>query len=441
MHRRALLGLIASSPALAGLPPPRLRRRLFWFQDQKLGLMLHWGPYSLLGCIESWPLSWADRAWANPSVKTREEMTAFRARYFALPDRFDPPAFEPDAWADVAHAAGMRYVVFTTKHHDGFCMFDTRQTDYRVTHPRVPFSRHPRANVTWHVFEAFRRRGLGIGAYFSKPDWHSPDYWDPARWAEDRNPNYAPRAEPARWARFVRFTHAQIRELVTGYGRIDVLWLDGAQVKPPEQDLDMDRLVAAARARQPDLLVVNRGSGGLHEDYATPEQEVPRAPRLDTPWESCITVGTSWSFKPDDEYKPASRLIATLVEVVAKGGNVVFNVGVQPDGRLPAGAVARLQGLGAWMAVNAEAIHGTRPVAPFFTEDAAFTTKGGALYAFLRNTIGGRVHLPRLRLRRDARAVLLGTGAAVPLRADGDGFSLEVPRNLPVAHLPVVKLA
>jgi alpha-L-fucosidase len=169
----------------------------------------------------------------------------------------------------------MKYVVFTTKHHDGFSMFDTRLSDYRITAPGVPFHANQRSNVVREVFNAFRESSFAIGAYFSKADWHCPDYWDPAAPARTRNPNYDPLARPEKWSKFVAFAHGQIEELMTGYGPIDILWLDGGQVRPPQQDLQMDRLVAMARQHQPGLIVVDRTVGGRYENYRTPEQEVP----------------------------------------------------------------------------------------------------------------------------------------------------------------------
>lgn len=255
--------------------------RLEWFQDLKLGFMLHWGPYSQWGCIESWPLVPAD-AWARPDdlpawVERGRDLERFRRDYRALPTTFNPVHLDPDRWAEEASAAGMRYVVFTTKHHDGFCMFDTRTTTNRITASHVPFHAHPRSNVVWEVFRAFRDRGFGIGAYFSKADWSHPAYWDPERTITDRNPNYDPLAEPDRWARFVAFTHAHVEDLVTGYGPVDILWLDGGQVRPPQQDIRMDDLVAKARRHQPQLIVCDRTVGGRHEQYRTRSRKSPTA--------------------------------------------------------------------------------------------------------------------------------------------------------------------
>ena len=432
MRRREALKLGMTLPvapaAFSGARsgPERLKQRLEWFRDQKFGLFLHWGAYSQLGCIESWPLVWADRKWANPAVTTRDEMVAFRKKYFALPATFDPRRFDPRVWARAARRAGMRYVMFTSKHHDGFTMYDTRKTDYRVTHPSVPFSRHPRANVTAQVFQAFRAEGLAIGAYFSKADWHSPDYWHPERWPEDRRANYDTAADPQRWRRFVEFTHAQIRELLTGYGKIDILWLDGNWMQPPREDLRMRELVATARRLQPDILVVDRNSRDF-EDYLTPEQEVLSKPLLDRAWESCMTMGKQWSYNPADEYKSTRSLLDTLVDVTAKGGNLLLNLGPTPDGELPAPGVERLEEIGRWMAVNGEALHGTRPAAPYRTGGAAFTrTSATQAYAILLEPPKARLVLPSFRPPAGARATLLGSPAPVDWRAQGDGAVVDL---------------
>ncbi|MBM3473594.1 MAG: hypothetical protein FJX75_10030, partial [Armatimonadetes bacterium] len=241
---------------------PTLADRLEWFRDRKFGLFMHWGPYSQWGCIESWPLVEED-TWARPDdlpawVERGKDIERFKRDYFALNRTFDPTEFDPRPWAAAAKRAGMQYVVFTTKHHDGFSMFDTRQTDYRITHPDCPFSSDPRANVAREVFDAFREEGFGIGVYFSKSDWHCPYYWSPDRPARTRNPNYDTAAEPEKWERFAQFVHGQIEELMTGYGPVDILWLDGGQVRPPLQDIRMDEIAAMARTHQPGLIIADR---------------------------------------------------------------------------------------------------------------------------------------------------------------------------------------
>jgi hypothetical protein len=171
-----------------------LPQRLEWFQDLKFGFMMHWAPYSQWGCIESWPLVEEDKFGRPDDLKAWTErgkdMARFTRDYWALPKTFNPVKFDPREWADAAKGAGMKYVVFTTKHHDGFAMFDTHLSDYRITAPDVPFHSNARSNVVREVFSAFRKEGFPIGAYFSKSDWHCPDYWDPAQPAKTRNPNY-----------------------------------------------------------------------------------------------------------------------------------------------------------------------------------------------------------------------------------------------------------
>src|SRR5262245_16406940 len=247
-------------------PDPLVRQKVEAWQDLKLGLLMHWGTYSQWGIVESWSLCAEDEPWCKRSM---DDYTAYKAAYEKLQTTFNPVKFDPERWAKAAKDAGMRYVVFTTKHHDGFTMFDTTLSDYKITSPKTRFSSNARADVTKAIFDAFRGQGFWVGAYFSKPDWHSPDYWWPNFATPDRNPNYDIKKYPERWARFVAFTHAQIDELMSRYGRVDILWLDGGWVRPltdaqikaainapdykfahvQSQDIDMPRLVAEARAK------------------------------------------------------------------------------------------------------------------------------------------------------------------------------------------------
>ncbi len=419
-------------------PDANLAQRLEWFQDMKFGLFLHWGVYSQTGSIESWPMVWEDRNWSNPAIKTKEEMVEYRKKYFALNRTFNPTAFNPDMWAAAAKAAGMKYVVFTTKHHDGFSMFDTRQTDYRITSPQVPFSRDPHSNVAFEVFRAFRAQGFGIGAYFSKSDWHCPYYWRPDVFALDRNPNYDTGADSERWGKFVSFVHGQVRELMTGYGNIDILWLDGGQVVPPKQDIQMAKLSAMARSYQRDLIIANRDAGDAYEDYLTPEQKVPDQP-LPKPWESCITMAKQFSYNANDVYKPTHDLIHLLVNIVAKGGNLLLNIGPSPEGTLPETALSRLKEIGAWMDVNSEAIYGTRPAAPYRDGRCALTRKGNSIFAIYlaeegENTLPQQVRLTSVQPAAGSSVRLLGSAAKLPWSRDGGVTVIDVPdavRNSP----------
>jgi alpha-L-fucosidase len=420
-------------------PEPWLGQRMEWFQDQKFGFMMHWAPYSQWGCIESWPLVDEDKFGRpddlKPWTERGKDMARFTRDYWALPRTFNPVKFDPRKWAATAKEAGMKYAVFTTKHHDGFSLFDTKLSDYRITAPDVPFHANARSNVVREVFNAFRKEKFGIGTYFSKADWHCPDYWDPTAPARTRNPNYDTLAQPEKWRRFVEFTHGQIQELMTGYGPIDILWLDAGQVRPPQQDIRMDRLVTMARRHQPRLIVVDRTVGGRYENYRTPEQEVPDKP-LPYVWETCMTMGDQWSFKPGDNYKSTHRLIHLLVDIVAKGGNLLLNVGPQPDGELPPVAAQRMKEIGAWMKVNGEAIYGTRPIAPYKEGQVVFTQKGKSVYAIYLTPREGDglptiIRFKSLQPKAGSKVRMLGVKAPSKWKTSPVGETvIEIPSNI-----------
>ncbi|OGV75310.1 MAG: hypothetical protein A3K19_18475 [Lentisphaerae bacterium RIFOXYB12_FULL_65_16] len=418
--------------------PDWLKKRLEWFMDLRFGLFLHWGPYSQWDCCESWPLVPAD-TWARPDqlkcwTERGKDLKRFSADYRNLNRTFNPTRFAPDVWAELAESAGMKYITFTTKHHDGFCMFDTATTDYRVTHADCPFHSNRRANIFHEVVDAFRSRGLAISCYFSKSDWHSPYYWSPDTPPVDRNPNYDTRKRPELWAKFVDFVHRQVEELMTGYGKIDVLWLDGGQVRPPLQDIQMDKLAAMARTHQPGLLIADRTVGGAHENIVTPEQQIPEKP-LGVPWESCMTLGQHWKYVPNDTYKPARQVIHMLAETTSKGGNLLLGVGPTPEGTIPAEAAERLTDIGRWLRTNGEAIYGSRPVAPYQAGAVRFTAKGRYVYAIILAQEGEilpprEISIPGFRPKAGSEAALLGTSAPIKWRDEENGVRLIIPAGL-----------
>ena len=253
---------------------PLLLERLEWFQDQKLGLMMHWGPYSQLGLVESWALSDEDGDWSRNDIDWIDDMERFKQEYFDLNRTFNPIRFQPELWAKAAADGGFKYLTFTTKHHDGFCMWDTHTTNYRITGPDCPFHMHRYADICRVLFDAFRAEGLAISAYFSKADWHTPYYWAPGMERGSRmwrGPSYDPKQYPWLWEQFVQFTHAQIMELMTRYGRIDMLWLDAGWVNARRnQDIRLGEVVEKARQIQPWLLTADRTVGGPYENLITP---------------------------------------------------------------------------------------------------------------------------------------------------------------------------
>ena len=417
-------------------------KKIEMWKDARFGMFIHWGPITLKG---------TEIGWSRGKEVPIEE-------YDALYKRFNPVNFDAEAWVKLAKDAGMKYIIFTSKHHDGFCMFDTKYTDYKITSLETPFHKNPKANIAKEVFSSFRKQGFGIGAYFSKPDWHSPDYWAPEFPPLDRNVNYDPEKYPERWKKFAQFTYNQIEELMTGYGSIDILWLDGGWVRPsksqtPEsltwtkrilnQDVNMAGIAGMARKLQPGLIVVDRSVHGQFEDYHTPEQQVPDKP-LPYYWETCMTMANSWSWAYNDTYKPTNKIIHLLIDIVSKGGNFLLNIGPDPTGDLDETAYSRLHEIGAWMKVNSQAIYGSRPVVPYKEGKVCFTLgKKGEVYALYladeNEAMPSEIKLENFQPKSGAVASLLG-GGKVRWKANGKGCVIELPtsKNLPCQYAWVV---
>ena len=424
---------------------PLVRKKLESWRDLKFGMIIHWGIYAEAGIIESWSI--CSEEWI--SRDSTADYAKYKEWYWSLNSKFNPQKFDPDQWASAAKDAGMGYLVFTTKHHDGFNMFDTRQSDFKITNG--PFASHPKSNVAFHVFDAFRKQGMMIGAYYSKPDWHSEYYWWPKYATADRNNNYDIRKYPWRWERFKSFTHAQINELMSDYGSIDILWLDGGWVRPLEtineevlswgaripewsQDIHIDRIAASARAKQPGLLIVDRTVHGPYENYLTPEQNIPKE-KLDYPWESCITLGGAWSHVPNERFKSTAKVIRLLAEIVSKGGSLLLGVGPKPDGLLSDIQISRLREIGDWLKANGAAIYGTRTVDIYFDNNTFFTQgKKGETYAIvtlaedqpLPATVTWRGNLPV----KNSTVKLVMNGKKVKWERQDDAVTVFLPREV-----------
>lgn len=437
-------------------PDTLIQRRLEEWKDLKFGLLMHWGPYSQWGIVESWSICPEDLGWATGARKpgVADNYNDYVKEYEKLKTTFNPVKFNPGKWAAAAKEAGMKYVVFTTKHHDGFCMFDTKYTDYKITDKETPFSKDPRSNVTKEIFDAFRKQGFWTGAYFSKPDWHSDFYWWKKFPASDRNANYSIDKYPDQWKKFVEYTHNQVNELVSDYGKVDILWLDGGWVQkktdeevkkemmdvydgvrwarnPQSQDIDMRRLVKEVRAKQPGVIVVDRAVPGQQQNYLTPEQHIPES-GLPYPWETCMTMGNSWSYVPNDIYKPTNEIIEKLVDIVSKGGNYLLNIGPSPEGEFDPVAYQRLKEIGEWMKVNSEAIYKTRMYSVFGEGDKIRFTRskdGKTRYVFLFDFPAGEVSLSNMSLSKNETVQMLGSRKKLPWKQNGKGVKIIVPQS------------
>ncbi len=446
-----------------------IQRRLEQWKDLKFGLLMHWGTYSQWGIVESWSICPEDVSWATGGRKkgVADNYNDYVKAYENLKTTFNPVRFNPEKWAAAAKEAGMKYIVFTTKHHDGFCMFDSKYTDYKITDINCPFSSNPRSNITKEVFTAFRNENFWIGAYFSKPDWHSDFYWWRQFPACDRNANYSILKHPEQWAKYVEYTHNQINELVSDYGNIDILWLDGGWVRkktdeevkdelqevtessrsyrnPQSQDIDMPRLVREVRLKQPRMIVVDRAVPGEQQNYLTPEQQIPNE-GFPYPWETCMTMATSWSYVPNDIYKPTNEIIEKLVDIVSKGGNYLLNIGPDPNGELDPTAYLRLKEIGAWMKVNGEAIYGTRMYSSYNEGDSIHYTQtkdGRTQYIFMNEFPEGKLNLSKISFSETAKLQLLGSDKQISWRKTSQGVEITIPSMLKTVtnHVWVLKV-
>lgn len=446
-------------PFVAETDPLAVQKLEEW-KDWKFGLLMHWGPYSEWGIVESWSLCPEDEGWTQRTKGNYQNYYEYVKDYEQLGATFNPTKFDPDRWAKAAKDAGMKYMVFTTKHHDGFNMFDTKQSDYKITASWVPFHNNPKADVTKEIFNSFRNEGINIGAYFSKPDWHSEYFWWPYFPPKNRNVNYEIKKYPERWKKFQDFTYNQIEELMTGYGKVDILWLDGGWVRtkgttdtsidwqrnlPEEQDVDMARIAKMCRQKQPGIIMVDRWVPGPYENYHTPEQQIPEKP-LPYPWETCMTMAGSWSYVPNDIYKPTNTLIHNLVDIVAKGGNYLLNIGPGPDGAWHDEAYTRMKEIGEWLKINGDAIYKTRPIAPYKSGDVCFTQSkdGKTIYAIRllkeNETVPQTISFSGIDIPARSAIQLVGSSKKLKWKKEGDKTIVTVPKNTKSEHALAIKI-
>ena len=388
-------------------------KRMEWFTEARFGLFLHWGLYAIPARGE----------W----VRSDEQMP--ESAYLPFFDEFAGADFDPRAWARAAKEAGMRYAVLTAKHHDGFCLFDSRLTDFKSTN--TPCGK----DIVREFLEAFRAEGLRVGLYFSIIDWHHPDfphYGD--RYHPMRNrPEYA--NEGRDFDRYLDDMHGQVRELCENYGKLDILWFDFSYGDMRGEKWKAGELMEMVRSLQPDVIIDNRlevsgeGFGSLYEcrpnpwhgDFVSPEQIIPPKGLQDVEgrdlhWEACVTMNHNWGYCANDHYyKPAGMLIKKLVECVSKGGNLLLNVGPDARGNFPPESLERLQTIGKWMGLNSRSIYGCGKAGIEKPDYGRVIRNGNRLYFHIyENTLGP---LPLMGLKKEEIQSIrwLATGAEIPI--------------------------
>lgn len=315
------------------------------FRQHKLGFMTHFGIFNQLGIVESWALSDESDSgnWSQDKIDWTD-INSFKHQYRTLNQSFNPVRLETDKIIAFLKNTGFEYAVIPTKHHDGFCMWGTEQTKYNVV-DSTPYGK----DVYEMFLKSCKKYGISFGAYFSKPDWYVNSYWnrETDNYGATRNPNYDTSENKELWNQFVEYTHKQVDE-ITSNGKVDILWLDGGWVsKDNNQDIDIAKVAEIARKYNPQTLVVDRTCGGKYENYITPEQTIPDT-YLSVPWEANLSLGNSFAYEYDDVYKDEYYLSKTFIEVFSKGGNLLLNVALQPDGRLPKPAMLTLSKFSKW---------------------------------------------------------------------------------------------
>jgi alpha-L-fucosidase len=459
-HRRiAWLAIALAAAAAASLPVSRKRTlaqpsesgssllareaaRTAWFRDAKFGMFIHWGPYSLASVEASWPIMRPE-----PGGISQDE-------YVNLHKRFNPTQFDPAAWVKLAQEAGQRYMVFTTKHHDGFCMFDSSLTNYKITN--TPYGK----DVTAMLAKAAHDAGMPIGFYYSPPDMHNPNFRDTAKLVKN---SWHGDPERLQWADYLDYMAGQLHELLTNYGPVAVIWFDGLDCP---YKYNPWRMLPLIRGLQPKTLVNDRL--GLSADFGSSafEEGVPKGVPTTTGalqsltsgsraslseaapppehfrlWEECMTINDTWAYnKNDQHYKSTEQLIQTLADVASKGGNFLLDVGPTPEGTIQPEFAERLRAIGKWLKVNGDSIYGTTygPLQnlPF----GKTTAKGGTVYLHVFEwPSAGTLQLSGLGGKLSAVS-LLATGEKLKFNQESSGVTINVPPGAPDPSDSVIRI-
>jgi alpha-L-fucosidase len=413
--------------------------RTAWYRAAKFGMFIHWGPYSLASVEASWP------------IMVPKPGGISEADYRELYKRFNPVKFDPDAFLDLARTAGQRYMVFTTKHHDGFCMFDSAYTNYKITN--TPYGK----DVVAQLATSCEKRGMPLGFYYSPPDMTHPGFRDTSKLAKE---NWG--GEPARpeWPLYLDYMELQLTELLTRYGPAALIWFDGLHHQEKYEGV---RFLNLIHKLQPATLVNDRI--GVDADYETPEQFIPTAiptkgikltgidpkvseklkPTIPSPeefrlWETCMTINNTWAYNQNDhEYKSSQVLIRSLVEVASRGGNFLLNVGPQPDGTIQPEFQERLRAIGAWLTVNGEAIYETT-YGPVQGSSAIRTTsKGKSVFVHVFDWPSAALEVPGLEAKVISARLLAG-GKPLTFRQTEGKLQIDVPAQAPDPDASVIAL-